>query len=326
MKKALFPGIIACLLPCMSLFSQTKITDKNFTQLTPFVAINKDKANMSAIALGKVNEAGKTKYCLLMENTYDYGVTPIDTTGLTVTLETYFSRKTPKLSWCEDQETALRPSGLQPTSNTKGKVVSLYLPDSTACDLKNQILSSIKIENETYKNKMRSASSEKFFSLPAPAKSFFITNSAKITAAKGSFDDISKFKVNKIPLYSLMLKKEAQVEARFGKPVSLKDTYNDQVIKTYTSEHGRYEIIYKKDSTVKEINMYPKYRFKYIGPLFVINKVPYELTGCNCGDARVEEGHETIYYHFKDKRKHAITFRRTKENMNILDRVTVEED
>lgn len=289
---------------------QTVITDKNITALTKFQTVNNSKDEKYSLCLAKDNT--RKKYLLLIEHQiYDYSKDLMDTIGFSIRLDVHKDIKRGPYSWLEQERLLLFPAQEQPKTNTKGRVFAFEISDTLLYDVKKQRLGEL-ILIHTYKNQYNTVT-KKDVGLSDIGKNFFINNCSLINlgSVKGSFDDISIYKTKLIPLYSLFKKDTVYINKILGVSIQTNIIKDGLKENTYITDEGKYIITFQHD-LVNNINMYPKKKFKYIGKLFIMDKIPFEITNCNCGEYSTKESyHETedgIVNTFIDKTQHRIMF------------------
>lgn len=308
---------------------QLVVKDPTYTLLTPFVPMSGDKANVFQIALGQV-KTDKNNYVLLLENHInDFSLDIIDTTHLVdILMKAYTVKSRNGSTWMEEIRLTLPVFKKSVPSNSKGILIALSLTGTDAYDLKGQMIGDFVIHEIDNSGKYRSETKSQV-SIKDPAKKFFITYSSKITTSKGSFDDISKFKTNKIVFYSLFSKNMNLVNEKLGTPIK-SEQENATTINSYETPLGHYNIEFK-DNRSTRIEFVPKIKIKYIGKLFILESYPLEITGCNCGEFSSKETSGSfgdkqeygIIYTFKDKSAHRISFK--SDGVKYLEKVVAED-
>lgn len=293
--------------------AQTTITSKNFSTVAKFQNVTSNKEEKYNLALAKNSSTGT--YALLVEHTIsDFSKNLMDTAGLSIKLEVYKEIKRGAKTWAETDMVSLLPTATQPTTNSKGRVYAFNLPDILLNDIKNQKIWQFTLVNENPKSEYH-AVSEKQIGFTDQGKNFFLTNSALLVpkSKQGSFADMTAYKTKLIPLYSLFRKDISTVDKVLGKPIET-NTQNNFFKNTYVTAEGKYVIRFKENLT-DEIELFPTKKFKYIGPLFLIDKFPFELTNCNCGEYTSKETSGSGKYisdglinTFRDKTQHKIEF------------------
>ncbi len=292
-----------------------KLNDSRFALLTGFSPIGGDKENIILIALAKYTIDAKKGYALLLENhVKDFRFDLIDTTGLYLQMNTYILRQLTarKISWMEESSVLLRRMNVLPSSDSKGIVVAFPLTDEEMGDLKKELISSLFIINEGIAANGNLIQSSSQYRVDEPVKSMFVKNVAKIPVNKTRFADVSRFKTNKIPFYSLMNKSEEDIVKRLGESVKQVNLlFSGVFFKFYETADAEYQISYEKNIS-NRITMTPKFKLKYSEYSFYtdVNGYPFELTGCNCGEFIVEQSEAGVDYTYRDKRKHQIRFSR----------------
>ncbi len=308
---------------------QPVVNDPTYTLLTPFVPLSGDKANVFQIALGKV-KTDKNNYVLLLENHInDFSLNIIDTTHLVdILMKAYTLKSKNGSTWREEILLTLPVFKKSVTSNSKGILIVFSLAGTDAYDLKGQMIGDFiihKIDNSgKYRREIKSQ-----VSIKDPAKKFFLTYSSKITTTKSSFDDISKFKTNKIVFYSLFSKTMNLVNEKLGAPTK-SEQKKVTTINSYETTLGNYNIEFK-DNRSTRIEFVPKIKIKYIGKLFILESYPLEITGCNCGEFSIRETYGSfgdkqeygLIYTFRDKSAHRIIFE--SDGVKYLERVVAKD-
>lgn len=185
-----------------------QLKDSRFTLLSAFLPINNDKKKIYQLALAKYKIGNQSGYAVLVENhVADFRFDLIDTADLELILDGYIERKRGSKTWLESESLTFKRMDVITASNSKGFVVAFPLTNEEAYDLKKDFLRNMRLYGtKTSEN----------LSIDEPAMSLFTKNAAKITATKGSFDDVSRFKVKRIPLYSLMYKTGEEVAQKLG--------------------------------------------------------------------------------------------------------------
>jgi len=325
MKKAIL--LILIVYSILEVNGQTIITSKNFTALTKFVTTNNSKDEKYSFCIAKDNS--RNKYVFIIEHQLsDFSKDLMDTVGFSIQLEIYQIIKRGAKSWSEIDKIFLFPTIEQPLTNSKGRTFGFEISDTLLYDIKKQRIWQLTLINADTKSKYHSVSKEQI-GLSDIGKNFFINNCTLINLGnvKGSFDDISKYKTKLIPLYSLFRKDTVFISKVLGKFIETKMVQNNKFINTYITVEGKYIITFQ-DNLVSEIEMYPKKKIKYIGQLFLIDKIPFELTNCNCGEYSTKETGSSgensttgIINTFVDKTQHKIEFC---QKGRFLEKVTVE--
>jgi hypothetical protein len=308
---------------------QVAIRDPDYLLLSPFVFISSDKANVFQIALAQT-KSDKDNYILLLENhVNDFGISLIDTTHLLdITMRAYLLKAKNGSTWMEEQLFTFPVFKKSINSNSQGIVIAFKLANKDAADVKGQKIGELILHSVDNSGKYR-AETKSQVPVTDLSKNFFITYSSKINSKKGSFDDISKFKSNKIIFYSLYAKDIDKIEERLGGPFKTERT-KFGVINYYTTEYGKYMIEFKENKSVK-IEFIPMLKIKYLGRLFVSDSYPIEITGCNCGEYSSkatsgifnEKRNDGVIYTFRDKLPHRINF--YNDGIKYLEKVIVEE-
>jgi hypothetical protein len=325
MKRVTF--LILILLSFLIVDGQTIITSTNFTALTKFQTINNSKDEKFNLCLAKDNS--RNKYILLIEHQiFDYSKDLMDTSGFSIQLEVYQTIKRGSSSWAETDKVFLYPAAEQPTTNSKGRVFAFGISDTLLYDIKKQRIWQLTLINTDTKSQYHSVSKVQI-GLSDLGKNFFITNCSLLNLGniKGSFDDVSKYKTKLIPLYSLFRKDTIYINKIIGKATETKIIGNNSIRNIYITDEGKYIITFQ-DNLASEIEMFPKKRFKYIGKLFIIDKVPFELINCNCGEYSTKEtgssgdkSTDGIINTFVDKTQQRIEF---SQKGRYLEKVRVE--
>ena len=323
MKKISF--LILLLVSVFLIKGQTLITSSNYTTLTKFQTVNSSKDEKYNLSLAKLNTTGK--HILLVEHIIvDYSKNLMDTAGISIQLDIYKEIKRGTNTWAEMDKVFLFPTANQPATNSTGRVFSFDLPDTLLYDIKNQRIWEFTLINKDTKSKYTTVKSQ--IGLSDIGKNFFITNSSAIRLknTKGSFDDISTYKTKLIPLYSLFRKDSSYISKNLGES-SEANVAGDILKKIYITQEGKYIITFQ-DNLASEIEMFPIKKYKYIGKLFIIDKIPFEITNCNCGEYSTRgtgsSGNsitDGIINTFKDKTQHRILF---SNKGRFLEKVSVE--
>jgi len=305
---------------------QTIITSSNYTALTKFQTVNSSKDEKYNLSLAKLSTTGK--HILLLEHVIvDYSKNLMDTAGISIQLDVYKEIKRGTNTWAEMDKVFLFPTANQPATNSTGRVFSFDLPDTLLYDIKNQKIWEFTLINKDTKSKYNTTVKSQI-GLSDIGKNFFITNNSTINLknTKGSFDDISTYKTKLIPLYSLFRKDSTYLSKNLGTSNETSSAGN-LLKKIYITNEGKYVITFQ-DNLASEIEMFPTKKYKYIGQLFIIDKMPFEITNCNCGEystkATRSSGNNTtdgIINTFKDKTQHRILF---SNKGRFLEKVTVE--
>lgn len=308
---------------------QLVVKDPSYTLLTPFVALSGDRANVFQIALGQI-KTDKNNYVLLLENHInDFSLDVIDTTHLVdILMKVYTVRSRNGSTWMEEIRLTLPVFDRSVASNSKGILIGFSLTGTDAFDLKGQTIGDFVVHEIDNSGKYRSETKSQV-SIKDPGKKFFITYASKITTNKGSFDDISRFKTNKIAFYSLFSKSLSSISQKLGTPTK-SEQRNATTFNSYETPLGYYNFEFKDDRSTR-IEFVPKIRIKFIGKLFIIDSYPLEITGCNCGEFTSKEtsgssGDKQEYgviYTFRDKSAHRISFK--SDGVKYLEKVVVEE-
>jgi len=307
---------------------QLAIRDPNYVLLTPFAFMSPDKANVFQIALAQT-KSDKDNYILLLENhVNDFSIDLVDTAHIVdITMRAYFLKSKNGSTWMEEQLFTLPVFKKSINSNSKGIVIAFKIANTDAVDLKGQKIGEFVLHSIDNSGKYRTETKSQVL-IKDPTKNFFVTYSSKIISKKGSFDDISKFKSNKIVFYSLFTKDIDKINERLGSPFKTEQTKLG-TINYYVTEYGQYMIEFKENKSVK-IEFTPKLKIKYLGRLFVSDSYPIEITGCNCGEYSSKETSGT----FNDKRNDGViyTFRKSSHRINFyndgikyLEKVVAEE-
>lgn len=141
--------------------------------------------------------------------------------------------------------------------------------------------------------------------------------------AKGSFEDLTKYKTNLIPLYSLFRKDSAYVSKKLGTSIASKLDEEEGIKKTYKTQNGTYVINFKQGLS-NAIEMYPNKEIEYLGSLFMIDRAPFEVVDCKCGlytsevyEASGEDPGDHSYGSintFQDKTQHLINLNKKAEH------------
>jgi len=325
MKKAIL--LILIVYYILNVNGQTIITSKNFTALTKFVTANNSKDEKYSFCIAKDNS--RNKYIFIIEHQIsDFSKDLMDTAGFSIQLETYQSIKRGAKSWAEIDKIFLFPAVEQPLTNSKGRTFGFEISDTLLYDIKKQKIWQLTLINTDTKSKYHSISKVQV-GLSEIGKNFFINNCSIINLGnnKGSFDDISKYKTKLIPLYSLFRKDTVYITKILGKIIETKIIQNNKFTNTYLTNEGKYIITFQ-DNLVNEIEMYPNKKIKYVGALFIIDKIPFELTNCNCGEYSTKETSSSgenstigLINTFVDKTQHKIEFC---QKGRFLEKVTVE--
>jgi hypothetical protein len=308
---------------------QLALRDPNYELLTPFVFMSSDKANVFRIALAQT-KSDKDNYIVLLENhVNDFGINVVDTTNLLdIKMRAYFIKSKNKSTWMEEQLFTLPVFKKSINSNSKGIVIAFKLANTDAVDLKGQKIGEFVLHSIDNSGKYR-AETKSQVPVIDQTKDFFVTYSSKIISKKGSFDDISNFKSNKIIFYSLFSKDIDKINERLGVPLKTEQTKLG-IINYYSTKYGKYLIEFKENMSIK-IEFTPELKIKYLGRLFVSDNYPIEITGCNCGEysSKATSGifndkrSDGVIYTFRDKLSHRINF--YNDGVKYLEKVVAEE-
>ena len=274
--------------------------------LTPFKKVNTNEFESYFIALAKVNNG----YSLLLENVVtDYTLKSemiTDTNNLSIMLSFSRNRIEKGLNWYDKDKIELKCTRKQPVSDTKGVLFSFELPDSLAYDIKGFSLNEIALKGKGFRIGINITL----------VKDFFIEYDSKILSKKGSFFNADKYRENSILLYSLLLKKQSEIEKKIGVSEKFKidNGYRanmpSDTVRFYQVNNGEYEITYRKEIAYK-INFYPLEKFKPKPiQLFINDKFPFEFECQNFVDFKRKYYNPNvdhiIYNVFSDRPTHTL--------------------
>lgn len=287
-----------------ALNAQTVITTPGIVTLVKFQPITTYEGQKYSMAITK--DTKNNKYSLIIEHTItDFSKHLMDTVGLSMQLRIYKNIVRGSANIPERDKIKLQRAPNQPKTNTKGIVYAFAISDTLLNDIKKQ-----KIGEMTLINSWSSTgSTSESIATSKAGTDFFIINAPLINTGttKGSFNEITAYKAKPITLYSLFLKDQDQINKILGQPV--KSSSKKYLVNTYQTQEGKYEIIFDEQKA-KYITLYPVKKFKYTEELLVIDKIPFELTGCNCGEFSTaktsssgpkDDGYTGIVFSFKDK-------------------------
>jgi hypothetical protein len=286
--------------------AQTVITTPGITTLVKFQPISSYEGQKYSMAIAK--DIKTKKYSVLIEHTItDFSKSMMDTIGLSMQLTVYKSIVRGAVTSSERDKMLLQPAVVQPKTNTKGTVYAFAISDTLLNDIKKQKIWDITLINR----RSPTSSSSEGIATSKTGDVFFITNASLINTGttKGSFDAVAVYKTKPIVLYSMFLKDPDQISKVLGQPT--KSTSEKYLVNTYQTLEGKYVIVFE-DQKATWITLYPTKKFKYTDELLVIDKVPFELTGCNCGEFSTgkigsnspkDDGTVGISFSFKDKTK-----------------------
>lgn len=305
------------------LYSQNpSINSPEYKILTPFEQINGSKSEAGRkeyLALAKY----KNEYALLFENVvindYSIKVDKYDTKNTVLEIKFYNPKKIGSTSYSCNDIIQLTPCEFQPESNSKGFLISFCLPNELAYDLKNSLLSEIKIIEISGNSKLTTPHGPS-----SSQKNYFQKYSSKITSKKGTYINVDKYKAKPIPLYSLILKNKEELKKSLGSPInqsiskhSFAEYRNDTVLH-YNVPNGKYEITFKHNLSYR-VTFYPSENIagssSYYLDKYFNNGYPFELKNCNCGDYTVKTGSsssgnlsydKSLNHYFKDEKVHVL--------------------
>ncbi|HAS40625.1 MAG TPA: hypothetical protein DCS93_09100 [Microscillaceae bacterium] len=291
-----------------------KVVGPHFSLQSGFVKYSSDKK----IALGKINSADEKGYVFFVyHKLVDFSKSLIDTSRLTLEIQSYRLRSYGKKSWMDQDKFELSKTKIQPKTTDKHAVlVSFFLPNALASDVKGKLLSGLKFINRFGRNGVMARGTQP----TRTAKSFFVTYANRIGFHKGSFENTAKYKSKPIVLYSLLEKTKSVVETKLGKHATLKTLGRGTTKASYQTAQAKYEIEYEGEKAIR-IVCYPIPRFKFVDYLFIEYKYPIEITGCNCGAFTSKKYSDTVVYYFRDKASHTIRF---EEKGRFLEKIIVD--
>jgi hypothetical protein len=311
--------------------SQTlTVKDARYKLVTAFQKLSNAKDNIFAIALARRNGDTENYYLLLENHLADFSQELIDTTDLVdLQVKGYLVKNRGSSSWMEQQFFIFPLIDRNVSSNSKGIVVAFKISSTDAHDIRNQNVGNFILHGVDTTGKYRMESRSDIL-INGDASKFFAINATKITATKGSFDNLARYKSKPIVLYSLFYKDFQSVEKILGQPVDSLSRGQELAYQFQTAD-GRYDIVFRNNRS-NSITLIPRARIKYVGKLFFFDKFPFEVTGCACGEFSQKETSSSsdknkrgdgVIFTARDKSSHRIMFHF--DGVKYLEKVTVEE-